>query len=45
MRAGIGVNKSELLQAGLQALTRVSDRQLTQHLEGLVRVKPGRRSK
>src|SRR5947209_15354710 len=38
MRAGIGINKSELLRAGLQALTRMSDRQLTRHLERLIRV-------
>ncbi len=45
MKAGIGVNKSELLRAGLQALTRMSDRELAQHVGRLVRIKPGRRPK
>lgn len=45
MRAGIGVNKSELLRVGLQALTRMSDRELAQLVESLPRIKPGRRPK
>jgi hypothetical protein len=45
MKAGVGVNKSELLRAGLQALTEMSDRELAQHVDRLVRVKPGRRPK
>lgn len=45
MKAGIGVNKSELLRAGLQALTEMSDRELAQHVDRLIRVKPGRRPK
>ena len=42
MKAGIGVNKSELLRAGLQALTEMSDRELARHVGRLERVKPGR---
>ncbi len=45
MKAGIGVNKSELLRAGLRALTEMSDRELAQHVDRLVRIKPGRRPK
>lgn len=45
MRAGVGVNKSELLRVGLQALTRMSDRELAQLVESLPRVKLGRRPK
>jgi hypothetical protein len=45
MRAGVGVNKSELLRVGLQALTKMSDRELAQLVEDLPRVKPGRRPK
>ena len=45
MKAGVGVNKSELLRAGLQALTEMSDRELAQLVGRLVRVKPGRRPK
>jgi hypothetical protein len=45
MRAGVGINKSELLRVGLQALTRMSDRELAQLVESLPRVKPGRRPK
>jgi hypothetical protein len=42
MKAGIGVNKSELLRAGLQALTQMPDRELANFLGRLERVKPGR---
>lgn len=45
MRAGVGVNKSELLRAGLQALTQMPDGELTKFLSRLERVKPGRRPK
>ncbi len=44
MKAGISANKSELLRAGLRALTEMSDRDLLQLLERQVRVKPGRRA-
>lgn len=45
MKTGIGVNKSELLRAGLQALTRMSDSELTHLIGHLQRIKPGRRPK
>jgi hypothetical protein len=45
MRAGVGVNKSELLRVGLHALTKMSDRELAQLVGDLPRVKPGRRPK
>lgn len=42
MKAGIGANKSELLRAGLHALTQMPDRELANFLGRLERVKPGR---
>jgi hypothetical protein len=45
MKAGVSVNKSELLRAGLRALTAMSDRDLTKLIDSLERVKPGRPAK
>lgn len=39
---GVAVKKSELLRAGLRALTRISDENLTQVLAALENVKTGR---
>lgn len=42
MKLGIGINKSEILRAGLQALNAMSDKQLQDVVKKLSRVKPGR---
>lgn len=42
MKAGVGVNKSEVLRAGLAALDAMPDRELTRMVQGLTRVKTGR---
>ena len=42
MKVGVGVNKSEILRAGLAALDSMQDRQLAEAFERLVRVKTGR---
>jgi hypothetical protein len=42
MKAGFSANKSEILRAGLAALTEMSDKELTQAFGRLVRVKTGR---
>jgi hypothetical protein len=42
MKAGVSVNKSEILRAGLAALSEMSDRELAQAFGRLVRVKTGR---
>lgn len=42
MKAGISANKSEVLRAGLAALSSISDRELARVFENLARVKTGR---
>jgi hypothetical protein len=42
MKLGIGVNKSEILRIGLQALDAMNEKQLDAVVKGLSRVKPGR---
>lgn len=42
MKAGVSANKSEVLRAGLAALSKMSDRELTKMFEALSRVKTGR---
>ena len=42
MRAGIDTNKSEILRAGLIALSRMTDEQLEAAMGKVERVKPGR---
>ena len=42
MKFGRGVNKSEVLRAGLQALAAMTEKQLQEIFRALSRVKPGR---
>jgi hypothetical protein len=42
LKAGVSVNKSEILRAGLNALESMSDKELLKVVNGLVKVKPGR---
>jgi hypothetical protein len=42
MKVGIGVNKSEVLRAGLTILKAMTDRELARAFETLTRVKTGR---
>jgi hypothetical protein len=42
LQMAISVNKSELLRAGLNALNRMTDKQLRDIIESLEKVKPGR---
>jgi hypothetical protein len=42
MKAGVSANKSEILRAGLAALSEMSDRELARAFGRLVRVKTGR---
>jgi hypothetical protein len=42
MKVGVGVNKSEILRAGLAALDSMQDRELAEAFERLARVKTGR---
>jgi hypothetical protein len=44
MREGVGVNKSELLRAGLDALNSMSTSEMVKIVKGLVKLKPGRTS-
>lgn len=44
IKAGVSVNKSQLLRAGLNALNAMSDRELAEMIGSLVEVKPGRRA-
>jgi hypothetical protein len=44
MKVGVGVNKSEILRAGLAALDSMQDRELVEAFGRLVRVKTGRPS-
>lgn len=42
MKAGVGADKSEVLRAGLAALSKMPDGELTKMFEALFRVKTGR---
>ncbi|HEX8148080.1 MAG TPA: hypothetical protein VF591_12940 [Pyrinomonadaceae bacterium] len=42
MKAGIGTNKSEILRAGLAALSAMTDKEFLKLFQGLPKVKPGR---
>jgi hypothetical protein len=42
MKAGIGTNKSEILRAGLVALSAMPDKEFLKLFQGLPKVKPGR---
>lgn len=42
MKAGVSANKSEILRAGLAALSAMPDRELAKMFESLTRVKTGR---
>lgn len=44
MREGVSVNKSELLRAGLDALNSMSTNDIVKFVQGLTKLKPGRRS-
>jgi hypothetical protein len=43
IRAGVSVNKSQLLRAGLNVLESMSDEELIKVIDRLIEVKPGRR--
>jgi hypothetical protein len=45
LQAGLSVTKSEVLRAGLQVLSQLTDAKLTQALRGLEKVKTGRTAK
>lgn len=45
LQAGIHVKKSEVLRAGLKALTKLTDAQLKRTLDGLEKIKTGRPEK
>ena len=45
LQAGLRVTKSEVLRAGLQVLSQLTEAELTQALRGLERVKTGRTAK
>lgn len=40
---GYSINKSEVLRAGLQALSKLNDDQFLQYLQNLIKIKPGRK--
>ena len=40
---GYSINKSEVLRAGLQALSKLKDDQFLQYLQNLIKIKPGRK--
>jgi Arc/MetJ-type ribon-helix-helix transcriptional regulator len=44
LNAGLVVNKSEAIRAGLNALNSMSDKELLSVIEGLTKIKPGRPS-
>jgi hypothetical protein len=44
LKAGLVVNKSEAIRAGLNALNSMSDKELLSVIEGLTKIKPGRPS-
>jgi len=40
---GYSISKSEVLRAGLQALSKLKDDQFLQYLQNLIKIKPGRK--